>query len=91
MEKLDAAAFEVTQPVRPATEAHVDEAVEALRAGKLIAVPTDTLYGFACDAWYVIPPMHSICLMKCLNEFLCDLMVECEMQLLGSCESDLRD
>nr|XP_004295027.2 PREDICTED: yrdC domain-containing protein, mitochondrial isoform X1 [Fragaria vesca subsp. vesca] len=52
LEKLDAAAFEVTQlgVVRPATEAHVDEAVEALRAGKVIAVPTDTLYGFACDA-----------------------------------------
>lgn len=39
--------------VRPATEVYVDEAVEALRGGKVIAVPTDTLYGFACDAWYV--------------------------------------
>ncbi|KAJ0623637.1 putative YrdC-like domain, DHBP synthase RibB-like alpha/beta domain superfamily [Helianthus annuus] len=36
--------------VRPATEVYADEAVEALRAGKVIAVPTDTLYGFACDA-----------------------------------------
>ncbi|KAJ0021565.1 hypothetical protein Pint_32179 [Pistacia integerrima] len=36
--------------VRPATEAHAEEAVEALKAGKVIAVPTDTLYGFACDA-----------------------------------------
>ncbi|KAL6199936.1 hypothetical protein ACLB2K_029718 [Fragaria x ananassa] len=52
LEKLDAAAFEVTQlgVVRPATEAQIDEAVEALRAGKVIAVPTDTLYGFTCDA-----------------------------------------
>lgn len=37
--------------VRPATEAYADEAIKALRTGKVIAVPTDTLYGFACDAW----------------------------------------
>ncbi|KAL5565660.1 hypothetical protein UlMin_028824 [Ulmus minor] len=36
--------------VLEASEAFADEACEALRAGKLIAVPTDTLYGFACDA-----------------------------------------
>ncbi|KAF7805582.1 yrdC domain-containing protein, mitochondrial isoform X1 [Senna tora] len=36
--------------VRPATDAFAAEAVEAVRAGKVIAVPTDTLYGFACDA-----------------------------------------
>ncbi|XP_024983018.1 yrdC domain-containing protein, mitochondrial [Cynara cardunculus var. scolymus] len=36
--------------VRPATEVYADEAIEALRAGKVIAVPTDTLYGFSCDA-----------------------------------------
>ncbi|KAK9951618.1 hypothetical protein M0R45_007056 [Rubus argutus] len=51
LEKLEAG-VEITQlgVVRPATEAHVEEAVEALRAKKVIAVPTDTLYGFACDA-----------------------------------------
>lgn len=38
--------------VRPATEAHAEEAIQALKTGKVIAVPTDTLYGFACDAWY---------------------------------------
>ncbi|KAL2328616.1 hypothetical protein Fmac_022043 [Flemingia macrophylla] len=36
--------------VHPATDAYAEEAVEALKAGKVIAVPTDTLYGFACDA-----------------------------------------
>jgi tRNA A37 threonylcarbamoyladenosine synthetase subunit TsaC/SUA5/YrdC len=40
--------------VHPATDAYAAEAVEALKAGKVIAVPTDTLYGFACDAWYAI-------------------------------------
>ncbi|KAI4385498.1 hypothetical protein MLD38_003517 [Melastoma candidum] len=39
--------------VREADERHVREAVEALRGGKVIAVPTDTLYGFACDACYL--------------------------------------
>lgn len=38
--------------VHSATELYADEAIEALKAGKVIAVPTDTLYGFACDAWY---------------------------------------
>lgn len=42
-DKLDA--------VRKATEAHAPQAIEALKSGKVIAVPTDTLYGFACDAW----------------------------------------
>ncbi|KAK2380308.1 DHBP synthase RibB alpha/beta domain-containing protein [Trifolium repens] len=36
--------------VHLATDAYAAEAVEALKAGKVIAVPTDTLYGFACDA-----------------------------------------
>ncbi|KAF5205985.1 Yrdc domain-containing protein [Thalictrum thalictroides] len=36
--------------VLPATEAYVDEAIKAIKEGKVIAVPTDTLYGFACDA-----------------------------------------
>lgn len=37
--------------VRPATDAHAEEAIESINAGRVIAVPTDTLYGFACDAW----------------------------------------
>lgn len=36
--------------VHPATQECAEEAIEALKAGKVIAVPTDTLYGFACDA-----------------------------------------
>lgn len=39
--------------VRPATEDYEDEAIKAVKGGSVIAVPTDTLYGFACDAWYV--------------------------------------
>ena len=39
--------------VCPAEDAFAAEAVQALTAGNVIAVPTDTLYGFACDAWYV--------------------------------------
>ncbi|XP_031487036.1 uncharacterized protein LOC116255383 isoform X1 [Nymphaea colorata] len=36
--------------VLPANELHVEEAVHALKSGQVIAVPTDTLYGLACDA-----------------------------------------
>ncbi|GMH07108.1 hypothetical protein Nepgr_008948 [Nepenthes gracilis] len=36
--------------VRPALKEYASEAIEALKCGKVIAVPTDTLYGFACDA-----------------------------------------
>lgn len=38
--------------VLPATETCAEEAIGAIKSGKVIAVPTDTLYGFACDAWY---------------------------------------
>ncbi|KNA12617.1 hypothetical protein SOVF_123970 isoform A [Spinacia oleracea] len=36
--------------VLPATKEYADEAIQSINAGKVIAVPTDTLYGFACDA-----------------------------------------
>lgn len=36
--------------VLPATEFHVEKAEKALKSGHVIAVPTDTLYGLACDA-----------------------------------------
>ncbi|KAL1567213.1 yrdC domain-containing protein, mitochondrial-like [Salvia divinorum] len=35
--------------VRPATD-YAGEAIQAVKTGKVIFVPTDTLYGFACDA-----------------------------------------
>ncbi|KAJ3680864.1 hypothetical protein LUZ60_015353 [Juncus effusus] len=36
--------------VLPASNDHVEDAIFAIKSGKVIAVPTDTLYGFACDA-----------------------------------------
>ncbi|XP_072975721.1 uncharacterized protein [Typha angustifolia] len=36
--------------IRPASDDHIEEAIDAIKAGLVIAVPTDTLYGFACDA-----------------------------------------
>ncbi|KMT04709.1 hypothetical protein BVRB_7g168910 [Beta vulgaris subsp. vulgaris] len=36
--------------VLPATKEFAEEAIQSLKLGKVIAVPTDTLYGFACDA-----------------------------------------
>lgn len=49
------------QALRPASEAFAQEATEALKAGKVIAVPTDTLYGLACDAWYAFLLMGCFC------------------------------
>uniref|UniRef100_A0A7C8ZLQ4 Threonylcarbamoyl-AMP synthase n=1 Tax=Opuntia streptacantha TaxID=393608 RepID=A0A7C8ZLQ4_OPUST len=39
-----------TGVVLPATEESAGEALKVLNLGKVIAVPTDILYGFACDA-----------------------------------------
>ncbi|KAL5764087.1 hypothetical protein ACOSQ2_016681 [Xanthoceras sorbifolium] len=50
LEKCQVSAENKFGLVHPATEAYSEEAIEALKAGKVIAVPTDTLYGFACDA-----------------------------------------
>lgn len=50
LEKCDGNVESKMGVVRPATEDYAQEAVEAIKAGKVIAVPTDTLYGFACDA-----------------------------------------
>ncbi|GLU08449.1 hypothetical protein SLE2022_253620 [Rubroshorea leprosula] len=50
LQKCEVGAESKMGVVHPATEVYADEAIEALKAGKVIAVPTDTLYGFACDA-----------------------------------------
>ncbi|KAG8371335.1 hypothetical protein BUALT_Bualt13G0077000 [Buddleja alternifolia] len=52
LEKCDGSSVENAKMglVRPATEDYAEEAIGAVKAGEVIAVPTDTLYGFACDA-----------------------------------------
>ncbi|XP_019224249.1 PREDICTED: uncharacterized protein LOC109205931 [Nicotiana attenuata] len=50
LEKSDGNVETKLVSVSPATEDYAEEAIEAIKAGKVIAVPTDTLYGFACDA-----------------------------------------
>lgn len=46
--------FEATaENIFPATKDHVMKAIDAINRGQVIAVPTDTIYGFACDAWLV--------------------------------------
>lgn len=50
LEKSDGNVDTKVVSVSPATEDYAKEAIEAIKAGKVIAVPTDTLYGFACDA-----------------------------------------
>lgn len=52
LDKCDGNGMEIGElgVLRPATEDYAEEAIKAVKAGKVIAVPTDTLYGFACDA-----------------------------------------
>ncbi|CAK9327084.1 unnamed protein product [Citrullus colocynthis] len=50
LEKCSMRVENCLQALRPASEAFAQEATDALKAGKVIAVPTDTLYGLACDA-----------------------------------------
>uniref|UniRef100_A0A5B7B2C6 Threonylcarbamoyl-AMP synthase n=1 Tax=Davidia involucrata TaxID=16924 RepID=A0A5B7B2C6_DAVIN len=66
--------------VRPATKVYAEEAIEALKAGKVIAVPTDTLYGFACDA----------CSMEAVN-MIYEIKGRKHMSPLAICVGDVRD
>ncbi|KAA8544037.1 hypothetical protein F0562_021786 [Nyssa sinensis] len=66
--------------VRPATEVYADEAIEALKVGKVIAVPTDTLYGFACDA----------CSMEAVNRIF-EIKGREHTRPLAICVGDVRD
>lgn len=40
----------MTAPILPPNAANIAAAVQALRAGELVAMPTETVYGLACDA-----------------------------------------
>lgn len=51
LENCDGVLRNGTGIVLPASEEFANEAILSLKSGKVIAVPTDTLYGFACDAW----------------------------------------
>ncbi|XP_042475988.1 yrdC domain-containing protein, mitochondrial isoform X1 [Macadamia integrifolia] len=50
LNKCDLGLERKTGVVLPANEAYAEEAIAAIRFDKVVAVPTDTLYGFACDA-----------------------------------------
>ncbi|KAJ4980130.1 hypothetical protein NE237_010910 [Protea cynaroides] len=50
LNKSDLGLERKTGVVLPANETHAEEATAAIKSGKVIAVPTDTLYGFASDA-----------------------------------------
>jgi len=46
--------------VFPATNDHIVKATDAISRGQVIAVPTDTIYGFACDAWLVFSHIPAV-------------------------------
>lgn len=45
----------------------VNSAIEFLKSGSVIAVPTDTVYGLACDATNT-GAIHKLYNIKCRNE-----------------------
>ncbi|KAK6936038.1 Threonylcarbamoyl-AMP synthase-like domain [Dillenia turbinata] len=66
--------------VHPASEQYAEEAIQALKDGKVIAVPTDTLYGFACDA----------CSMEAVNRIY-DIKGRKHTSPLAICVGDVLD
>jgi len=52
-----------TDVTRGQTPATAEEAVAALRAGRLVVLPTDTVYGLCADG-YREPPYRSLCRLK---------------------------
>ncbi|KAA8550408.1 hypothetical protein F0562_002092 [Nyssa sinensis] len=79
-QKSDVSAETKSGVVRPATEDYAEEAIEAFKTGKVIAVPTDTLYGFACDA----------CSMEAVNRIY-EIKGRKYTSPLAICVGDVRD
>ncbi|XP_021720356.1 yrdC domain-containing protein, mitochondrial-like [Chenopodium quinoa] len=49
-DSCDGALKDGTGVVLPSAKEFAEQAIQSIKSGKVIAVPTDTLYGFACDA-----------------------------------------
>ena len=67
----------------------VDEAVEAIRAGKLAIVPTDTVYGLATNA-YLEGPVRRLYRTKGRDETQPTALVASGLDLLLECVPELR-
>ena len=67
--------------VLPASENHIEEAIAAVKAENVIAVPTDTIYGFACDAWYVVQTVFRFPSDLISSNFLFSYFVDSENRL----------
>jgi tRNA threonylcarbamoyl adenosine modification protein (Sua5/YciO/YrdC/YwlC family) len=57
-------------------ERHIDQAVDALRAGQIILYPTDTVYALACDALNQ-RAIERLCRLKGINPDKQELSVVC--------------
>jgi tRNA A37 threonylcarbamoyladenosine synthetase subunit TsaC/SUA5/YrdC len=49
-----------SENVFPAANDHVVKATDAISRGQVVAVPTDTIYGFTCDAWLVFSHIPAV-------------------------------
>lgn len=67
----------------------VDEAVDAISAGKPVVLPTDTVYGL-CATPYRAEPVHAMYGLKGRDEEQPTAVLACDVDLLFECIPELR-
>jgi L-threonylcarbamoyladenylate synthase len=67
----------------------VAEAVSALKAGRLVVLPTDTVYGLAASP-YLVEPVRRIFALKQRPETTAIALVACDVDFLLECVPELR-
>jgi L-threonylcarbamoyladenylate synthase len=71
------------------TEAEVEHAVAAIRAGKLAVIPTDTVYGLVCTPWRE-DSVHELCELKGRSSRQPIALVAATVDVLFECVPELR-
>lgn len=67
----------------------IDRAVSAIRAGKVVIMPTDTVYGLACSP-YTQEPVRRLSRLKRRSEDQPIALVANDLQMLFECVPELR-
>ncbi len=67
----------------------IDDAVEAIRAGRPVVLPTDTVYGL-CASPYQADPVLRMCRLKGRDESLPTALLAADLDMLFECVPELR-
>src|SRR6266545_166845 len=67
----------------------IDDAVEAIRAGRPVVLPTDTVYGL-CASPYQADPVVRMCRLKGRDESLPTALLAADLDMLFECVPELR-